>query len=187
MSNHPEDQEIVSLFMEGGSSAQRAFAQLVEKYGRVLYSQIRRITRNHEITNDVLQDVLVKVYQNLGEFRRESNLYTWMYRIARNETLNFLEKEKRRTGVDVDPPVIEIIAGHAGLDQLNEATLSDALQKAMDALPEKQALVFQLRYFEDLKFSEIAARLGTSEGALKANYHHARKKIEAFLIRQLNL
>ena len=110
-----------------------------------------------------------------------------MYRIARNETLNFLEKENRRTGVDIDGPLLEIMAGHSGLDQLDEETISNMLQKAIDTLPEKQAVVFHLKYFEDMKFSEISIKLGTSEGALKASFHHARKKIEENLREQLNL
>ena len=92
MANHPEDQEIIDLFNQDGASKEKAFTALVSKYGETLYSQIRRITKNHELTNDVLQNVLVKIYQNLEKFNQNSALYTWMYRIARNETLNYLEK-----------------------------------------------------------------------------------------------
>lgn len=181
-----EDQEILDLFDRGGSSIDQAFQLLVKTYGEILYSQIRRITRNHEQTNDVLQNVLVKVYQNLGNFKRNSSLYTWMYRICRNEALNFLEKENRRTGVDIDPPMLEIIAGNQSLDTLDSEKISELLNKAIESLPEKQALVFQLRYFEDMTYAEMSKKLSTSEGGLKANFHHAKQKIQEFILNALN-
>jgi RNA polymerase sigma-70 factor (ECF subfamily) len=186
MNIHPEDESILELFAQGGTLAEKAFSQLVQKYGETLYSQIRVITRNHEHTNDVLQNVLIKVFQNLSNFKGDSALYTWLYRIARNETLNFLDKEKRRTGVDVDEPILEIIAGHSVLDGVNSEQISSILNEAIDSLPEKQALVFQLKYFDDLKYSEISKKLNTSEGALKANFHHAKQKIEEFVLNKLN-
>lgn len=182
----PEDDDIIKLFKRGGNDNE-AFNFLVAKYGEVLYRQIRAITRNHEFTNDVLQNVLVKVYQNLHDFKGDSALYTWMYRIARNETLNFLDKEKRRSGVDLDEPIFEILSGHSVLDSTTPELISDLLIRAVNSLPEKQAAVFQLKYFEDLKYSEISVRLKTSEGALKANFHHARQKIEQFISAELNL
>ncbi len=187
MANHPEDQEIIDLFNQGGASLEKAFGILVAKYGETLYSQIRRITKNHELTNDVLQNVLIKIFQNLAKFNQDSALYTWMYRIARNETLNYLEKEKRRSGIDMDDSMIEILAGHNGLDNLTEQEIWDSLQAAIAILPEKQALVFQLKYFDEMKYSEISKKLNTSEGALKASFHHAKQKIQEFLLNRLNL
>lgn len=181
-----EDQDILDLFDQGGSSVDQAFKLLVKNYGKILYTQIRRVTRNHEHTNDVLQNVLVKVYQNLPKFQRNSTLYTWMYRIAYNETLTFLEKEKRRTGIDIDPPLLEIISGHDVLDSLDSERIWELLNSAIAQLPEKQALVFQLRYFEEMPYSEISAKLSTSEGALKANFHHARQKIQEIILTELN-
>ena len=186
MIKHPEDDDIINLFKRGGNHTNVAFNQLVAKYGDILYRQIRGITKNHEYTNDVLQNVLVKVFQNLKKFKGDSALYTWMYRIARNETLNFLDKEKRRTGIDVDTPVLEILSGHSTLDSTTSEMISDLLMRAVNTLPEKQATVFQLKYFEDLKYSEISKKLKTSEGALKANFHHAKQKIEEFILDQLN-
>lgn len=151
-----------------------------------MYRQIRGMAKSHELTNDILQDVFVKVYQNLPSFKGESSLYTWMYRIARNETLNFLEKEQRRSGFDMDTPTLEIKAGHSDLDQTDGETISNLLQEAIATLPEKQAIVFQLKYFEELPYHEISKRLGTSEGALKASFFHAKKKIETFILTQLN-
>lgn len=186
MNTHPEDQEILNWFDQGGSSAERAFSKLVEKYGESLYRQIRLIAKNHEHTNDILQNVLIKVYQNLSGFKQDSSLYTWLYRIARNESLNFIAKEKRRTGVDLDEPVFEIMAGHSVLDNQSPELIERLLMEAIDTLPEKQSLVFKLKYFEDLKYSEIAVRLQITEGALKANFHHAKQKIEEFVLNRLN-
>lgn len=186
MSQSPEDKEIIDLYAQGGHHADKAFKLLVKQYGESLYHHIRRYTKNHEHTNDVLQNVLIKVFQNLSKFKQDSALYTWLYRIARNESLNFIEKEKRRSGVDLDEPILEIIGGNQSIDNLGEEKISDLLQKAIDTLPEKQAMVFQMKYFEDLKYSEISSKLNTSEGALKANFHHAKQKIEEFLLKELN-
>ena len=186
MSKPLDDKHIIDLFNRGCKHSDLAFKAIVSQFGEVLYSQIRGITKNHEIANDVLQNVLIKVYQNLSEFKGDSALYTWMYRIARNETLNTIEKEKRRAGVDLDAPILEIKAGHSVLDGTTPEMITDTLQEAIATLPEKQALVFQLKYFEELKYSEISTRLNTSEGALKANFHHAKQKIQEFILNKLN-
>ena len=181
-----DDSEIIQHFSQGGLQAEKAFRSLVDQHGPALYRQIRGMAKSHELTNDILQDVFVKVYKNLPSFKGGSSLYTWMYRIARNETLNFLEKEQRRSGVDMDAPALEIKAGHSELDQIDGETISNLLLEAIARLPEKQAIVFQLKYFEELPYHEISKRLGTSEGALKASFFHAKKKIETFILTQLN-
>lgn len=186
MSKPLSDQDIINLFNQGGNKADLAFQAIVSQFGEALYSQIRVITKNHEFTNDALQNVLIKVYQNLSKFKGDSALYTWLFRIARNETLNFIEKEKRRSGVDLDASVLEIKAGHDVLDGTTPEIIEKHLHEAIASLPEKQALVFQLKYFEELKYSEISKRLSTSEGALKANFHHAKRKIEEFILDILN-
>lgn len=186
MIKHPEDDEILLLNAQGGNHINKAFQLLVAKYGESLYHQIRRLTKNHEHTNDVLQNVFIKVFENLSSFKGDSALYTWLYRIARNETLNFLEKEKRRSGIDIDGPIFEILAGHSTLDNIDGDRISKLLEKAIEQLPEKQAIVFQLKYFEDLTYNEISKQLQISEGALKANFHHAKQKIQDFLLAQLN-
>jgi RNA polymerase sigma-70 factor (ECF subfamily) len=186
MKNFPEDKEIIAQILQGGHQAERSFQILVEKYGRSIYSQIYTLLRNEAQSKDVLQNVLVKIWTNLDGFREDSGLYTWIYRITRNESLNHLKKEKLRSSVSLEGPILNIIPGHPSLDQITEEEISDLLSQAIDLLPEKQALVFQLKYFEDLKYSEISARVGTSEGALKASYHHAVQKIEEFLKSKLN-
>lgn len=181
-----DDSEIIQQFSLGGTQADQAFRTLVDQYGPALYRQIRGMAKSHELTNDILQDVFVKVYQNLASFNGDSALTTWMFRIARNESLNFLQKELRRSGVDLDASILEIKAGHSSLDQIDGEKISQLLQDAMETLPDKQATVFQLKYFEELPYHEISRRLGTSEGALKASFFHAKKKIEQFVLNKLN-
>lgn len=182
-----DDKTLIQLFHRGGKYSNEAFKEIVAIYGPRLYAQIRAIARNHEITNDILQNVFIKVFQNLNSFNQDSTLYTWMYRIARNEAINYLEKENRRTGIDIDPPMLEILAGDSSLNHLDEEQISTLLFKAIASLPEKQRQIFELKYLQELPYAEIAALLGTSEGGLKASFHHAKQKIELFLRQQLNL
>ena len=183
-----EDKKLVQLFKTGTSSAaENAFTQLVNKYSRTIYWQIRRVTRNHEESNDILQNIWVKVWKNLAGFQEESSFYTWLYRISRNETLNFIQKERKNQSVDMDDAFVEFFAGKTEGNGPTAERISELLNSAVESLPEKQALVFQLKYFEDLTYQQIAGQLGTSEGGLKANYHHAVQKIQDFLLNQLNL
>jgi RNA polymerase sigma-70 factor (ECF subfamily) len=186
MKEHPEDKQIISEILRGGPQAERAFEHLVLKYGRSLYHQIFTVLRNDAQSKDVLQNVFIKVWTGLSSFREESGLYTWLYRITRNETLNHLQKEKVRSTLSLDGPVIHIVPGHSALEGKDPDEITDLLNEAIDQLPEKQALVFRLKYFEELKYSEIAERTGTSEGALKASFHIASQKIEEFLRLRLN-
>jgi RNA polymerase sigma-70 factor (ECF subfamily) len=184
--SHPEDIEIINMLVQDGKNSDIGFKTLVMKYGESLFRQIHFMTKNKTYTDDILQNVFIKVYENLSSFKQESSLYTWLYRIARNETLNFLEKEKRRTGVKVEDHYFEIIAGHSVLDGNTSERISELLDQAIESLPEKQKLVFKLKYLEDLKYSEIAEKLKMSEGGLKANFHHAKQKIEDFILARLN-
>lgn len=186
MKKHLEDSEIINQFSQGGVHAEQAFNAVVTQFGPQLYSQIRRIVGNHDQTNDVLQNVFIKVFKNLHDFHNDSTIYTWIYRIAHNESLNFLAKEKRRAGIDFDSPIVEIQGGHAQLDTLDSGQISELLLRAIETLPEKQAIVFQLKYFDEMQYNEMSTRLGTSEGALKASFHHAKQKIEKFILSQLN-
>lgn len=156
------------------------FRHIVKKFQERIYWQIRRFTKNHQDTEDVMQNVFTKAWKGLPNFREEAGLYTWLYRIAYNETHTFLARESKRKTVDLDPPLFENSISIEGKDYSPEE-IEDALNKALATLPEKQLLVFNLKYFDELKFSEISELTGTSVGGLKASYHLAVKKIEEFL------
>ena len=157
------------------------FNLLVREYQRRIYGIVRKMVIDHDDANDVTQEVFIKIHKSIGNFREDSQLFTWIYRIATNECLSFLNKKKRRFFLP-----IEDISGQlsAALDQ-NETLSGDEiqmrLQKAILTLPDKQRLVFNMKYFEDLQYEEMSAITNTSVGALKASYHHAVKKIEEFL------
>lgn len=187
--NQSEDNDVVLItrFKQGANEVkQSVFRTLVNKHSEQLYWQIRRLTKNHELTDDVLQLVWMKVWQNLADFELKSTFYTWAYRIARNETLNYLQKEKRNDVLSLDGCLLELIPGQQNGQEVSAEQMSSWLLDAIEHLPEKQALVFQLKYFEDLPYQDIAEKTGTSVGALKANYHHAKQKIEEFLLQRLN-
>ena len=175
-----DDREIIEGIRTPGKKEQ-SFNQLVIKYQERLYWHIRKIVLVHEDADDVLQNSLVKVWRAMDDFRAESGLYTWLYRIATNEALTALKQKKRRalaSWVDVESNVGEQLESDPWFDG-DEIQLR--LQKAILKLPEKQRIVFNMKYFDELKYEEMAEILGTSVGALKASYHHAVKKIEAML------
>jgi RNA polymerase sigma-70 factor (ECF subfamily) len=157
----------------------QAFTALVHNYSKRLYWHIRRMVNNHEDANDITQDVMLKVFRKLLDFREEAGLYTWMYRIATNEALTFIQKEKRRSLVlsDGSDAVQEATAGAV----FDEAETLQKLQAGIDSLPPRQKQVFILRYYDEMKYEEMEKVLDTSVGALKASYHHAVHKLEIFL------
>lgn len=159
----------------------QAFEILLKNFQKPLYNHIRNIVLNHDDADDVLQNTFVKVFQNLDKFKGESKLFSWMYRIATNEALTFLSKKSKLSGVSSEAlqnKTIENLKADIYFDG-NEIQIK--LQRAIALLPEKQQLVFKMKYFEELKYEEISEILGTSVGALKASYHIAVKKIEAFV------
>jgi RNA polymerase sigma factor (sigma-70 family) len=175
------DHLIVAMFKHE-QQRDSAFTKLVSKYQERLYWHIRRMVVEHEDTNDILQNVFIKVWKNLAGFREESNLYTWMYRIATNETLTWIEQQKRRTSVSLsgsEDYFSEKLLAQKGYDAHK---IEWKLQRAIQALPEKQKLVFNLRYYDEMPYEEMAGLLGTSVGALKASYHHAVRKVEDSLL-----
>jgi len=176
------DDHILVASFKNESTREKAFTDLVTKYQERLYWHIRRMVVEHEDTNDILQNMFIKVWKNLAEFREESNLYTWLYRIATNETLTWLEQQKRRTSVslsDNESALAEKLVAQRGFDSNK---IEWRLQQAIQSLPEKQKLVFNLRYYDEMPYDEMANVLGTSAGALKASYHHAVKKVQAYLL-----
>ncbi len=175
------DDAIILASFRDEKTRDTAFTQLVRKYQERLYWHIRRMVTEHEDTNDILQNVFIKVWKNLQDFRQEANLYTWMYRIATNETLTWIEQQKKRSSVSLsgDENIFaDKLVAQKGFDANK---LEWKLQQAIQALPEKQRVVFSLRYYDEMPYEEMAQVLDTSVGALKASYHHAVKKVEQFL------
>lgn len=173
----------VTLISELKDSSTRndAFGKLVSTYQERLYWHIRRIVLNHDDTDDVLQNTFIKVFRNIGGFKAESSLYSWMYRIATNEALSFLKQKARKSGISSEA-LQEQLANKLTADVYFDGDeIQLKLQKALATLPEKQRLVFNMKYFEEMKYDEISEILETSVGALKASYHHAVKKIETEL------
>jgi RNA polymerase sigma factor (sigma-70 family) len=159
-----------------------AFQKLLLEYQRPLYNHIRNIVLNHDDTDDVLQNTLVKVFQNLKKFKGESKLFSWMYRIATNEAITFINKKAKQNGTTSEFLQAKIVENLEADSLFDGDAIQIKLQKAIVNLPEKQQLVFKMRYFEEIKYEEMSTILGTSIGALKASYHHAVKKIEIFMI-----
>ena len=158
-----------------------SFTHLVKKYQERLYWHIRRMVIEHEDTNDILQNVFIKVWKNLSEFREESNLYTWLYRIGTNEALTWIDQKKRRTSVSLSDNEDIFSDRLVAQKDFDPNKIEWKLQQAILTLPEKQRIVFNLRYYDELPYEDMAEVLSTSVGALKASYHHAVKKVEAFL------
>jgi RNA polymerase sigma-70 factor (ECF subfamily) len=175
-----EDREIIKGVNTPGKE-EASFNMLVQKYQERLYWHIRKIVISHEDADDVLQNTMIKVWKALPNFRADSGLFTWLYRIATNEALTALKQKKKRSftpWVDVEKTMGEKLAADPWFDG-DEAQMK--LQKAILKLPEKQRIVFNMKYFDQIKYEDMAGILDTSVGALKASYHHAVKKIEAML------
>ena len=159
----------------------QAFRALISLYKERLYWHIRHIVKSHDDTDDVLQNTFIKVYKNIKGFKGDSKLYSWLYRIATNEAITFLNKNAKRLQV-TNEEVQQIAVNNLKADVYFEGEdIQLKLQQAITTLPEKQQLVFNMKYFQDLKYKDISEILETSEGALKASYHIAVKKIEAYL------
>ena len=175
------DSELVEMLREP-RTRREGFAVLVKQYSEKLYWKVRRIVLSHEDANDVLQNVFIKVWSNLQNFQGKSSLSTWLYRIAVNESLDFLRKQKLADKVSADEDVS--VASRLMSDEYFDGDEVQArLQEAVARLPEVQRMVFNLKYFEEMKYSEMSQILNTSEGALKASYHLAVKKITEYLKR----
>lgn len=158
-----------------------AFRKLLQLYQKPLYNHIRNIVLNHDDADDVLQNTFIKVFQNLKNFKGESKLFSWMYRIATNEALTFLQQKAKKQGISNEELQQKAINNLESDVYFDGGEIQLKLQKAIAKLPEKQQLVFRMKYFEELKYEEISEIVETSVGALKASYHLAVKKIEEFL------
>ena len=173
------DKEIIDLYKEG--QQERAFREIVDSYSERLYWHVRRFLCSHEDTDDLLQDIFVKIWSALPSFRGDSQLYTWLYRIATNETLNFLNKQKVRSALQFESLSSKLEEKIDEDPWFNGDSMQRLLMKAIQKLPEKQRLVFTMRWFEELSYEDISEILGTSVGALKASYHFATEKLKTFL------
>lgn len=175
-----QEEELVQL-LQDSSKKDEAFRMLVKEYKVRLYWHIRNFVKIHEDADDVLQNVFIKIYRNIHQFKGDSKLYSWMYRIASNESITFLNKKAKKLKIS-NEEVQDYILQNLESDVYFEGDqIQLKLQKAIATLPEKQKLVFNMKYFQELKYNQMADILDTSVGALKSNYHHAVKKIEAYL------
>jgi RNA polymerase sigma-70 factor (ECF subfamily) len=163
---------------------QEAFSEIVNQYSEQLYWKIRGIVINHEDANDVLQNTFMKAWRSLDDFQGKSKLYTWLYKIAVNESLDFLRKQKHMQTVSADEA--PAVAGRLMADEYFDGDKTEALLvEAIETLPDVQRTVFSLRYFEEMKYSEMSKLLDTSEGSLKASYHIAMQKVTDYLKKKM--
>ena len=178
--NNYSDKELLQIFNAGGNP-DYAFGLIVKSYQEKLYWHVRKIVISHEDANDVIQETFIKAWNNLGNFRGDSKLITWLFRIATNEALSHLKRSRRKNPIsflDLENKLENIMERDYYFDG-DELQLK--FQKAILKLPEKQRLVFNMKYFDEMKYDEISEILNTSVGALKASYHHAVKKIKKIL------
>ncbi|MEO6670292.1 MAG: sigma-70 family RNA polymerase sigma factor [Ferruginibacter sp.] len=181
MAEQTDDKELLYLF-RNEATKESAYTRIIKKYQEKLYWHIRRMVVEHEDANDVLQNMFIKVWKGLDNFREDSQLYTWLYRIATNESLTFLQQQKKRRSISLNDED-SFLSNKIQADQdFDSNKLEWKLQLAIQKLPDKQRVVFNLRYFTEMPYEEMSRVLETSEGALKASYHHAVKKIEDYIL-----
>lgn len=168
--------------LKNPATARQAFTEAIGAYTEPLYWQIRRLVNNHDDANDLLQNTFMKAWQNIESFRGDARLSTWLHKIAINESLSFIEKQKHRQNeISFDDPESSAVNSVEADTMTDGDILQLKLRRAIASLPEKQRLVFNMRYYDEMKYEDISEILGTSVGALKASYHIAAKKIEKFL------
>ncbi|MGN1237869.1 MAG: RNA polymerase sigma factor [Muribaculaceae bacterium] len=173
------NEEIITEQLHDPDKCRDAFSRVIAHYSEPLYWQIRRMVVNHDDANDLLQNTFIKAWTNINNFRGDAKLSTWLYKIAINEAITFINKEKARNNVSIDDESF-LIDNLQADEWFDGDELRVQLQKAINQLPEKQRLVFNMRYFDEMKYEDMSEILGTTVGALKASYHHALKKIEQF-------
>jgi len=171
------DEEVLAQFKDPASK-EKAFRNLLNNYQERLYYHVRRYVHQHEDANDVLQNTFIKIWNAIDNFRGESGLYTWLYRIASNEAITYINKVKRHPTSDIEQTSAKYLSV---TDNLEAEEMTSKLQKAIDTLPDKQKQVFIFRYYDEMPYEQISGITETSVGALKASYHHAVKKIEEIL------
>ena len=174
------DHEILAQFRID-ATRNKAFTCLVSQYQKKLYWHIRRMVSDHDDANDVVQNAFIKVWRGLPAFREDSQLYTWLYRIATNEAISFLNDKYRKNSVSMEDGQSAPMHAVKTDPYMDGDAATQKLQRAIDSLPDKQKQVFVLRYYDEMKYEDMEKVLETSVGALKASFHHAVKKIEKFM------
>ena len=170
----------ITALLQNPQTQREAFEQVVKMYSEQLYWQIRRMVVSHDDANDLLQNTFIKAWNNLDYFRGEAKLSTWLYRIALNECLNFLNKQRAERSLSIDEVDSTLLNKLESDAYFDGDEVQKQFQRAVLRLPEKQRMIFNLKYFQEMKYEDISDILGTSVGALKASYHHEVKKIEDF-------
>ena len=176
----PEENAELTARLRSPETVSAAFDEVMRLYAEPLYWQIRRLVQNHDDADDILQNTFMKAWMSIENFRGEAKLSTWLYKIAINESITFLERERKRRHLSLDDQEAEMVTQIASDHEFDGNELARKLQEAVASLPEKQRIVFNMKYFDDMKYEDISEILGTSVGALKASYHLATKKIEQF-------
>ena len=184
MNTNYNEKEIIVL-LQDPARQREAFERIVREYSEQLYWQIRRLVLSHEDTNDILQNAFIKAWNNIEYFRGEAKMSTWLYRIALNECLTFMNKQRASQQLSIDEADTEVLNKLEGDSYFDGDQTQKIFLQAIKNLPEKQQMVFNLKYFKEMKYEDISEIMGTSIGSLKASYHHAVKKIEAFLEKHL--
>ena len=175
-----EDPQLIEQLRQP-QTVRRAFNEVISRYSEPLYWQIRRMVQSHDDASDLLQNTFLKAWQSIDNFRGDAKLSTWLYKIAINESITFLAQERRRQNISLDDQAASLAAIIEADTNIDGDRLAMRLRQAIASLPEKQRLVFNMKYYDDLKYEEISQILGTSVGALKASYHLAVKKIEQII------
>ena len=176
----PDNKELIDR-LRNPATCREAFGEVIRTYSEPLYWQIRRMVQSHDDANDLLQNTFMKAWSSIENFRGEARLSTWLYKIAINESITFLDRERKRLNISLDDQEADLARTIEADTYFDGDELQLRLRKAVASLPEKQRLVFNMKYFDDMKYEDMSNILGTSVGALKASYHLAVKKIESFL------
>lgn len=181
MAEYPRENPQLIERLRDPKQCRQAFTEVIGAYSEPLYWQIRRMVQSHDDANDLLQNTFMKAWQSLESFRGDAKLSTWLYKIAINESIGFLERERKRQGISLDDQESQMAMQIEADEHIDGDALALKLRKAVAQLPEKQRLVFNMKYYDDMKYEDMSQVLGTSVGALKASYHLAVKKIEKYI------
>ncbi len=182
MASLPEENKELIQRLRDPKTCREAFGEVIKTYSEPLYWRIRRMVQSHDDANDLLQNTFMKAWSSIENFRGDARLSTWLYKIAINESITFLDRERKRRNLSLDDQEADLVRTIESDTEFDGDELQKKLRTAIASLPEKQRLVFNMKYFDDMKYEDMSNILGTSVGALKASYHLAVKKIENFFL-----